>query len=432
MISVIMPLYNAERFLEESLKSVLEQTYRDIELICIDDGSSDRTSEIVSNAAIEDDRIVLLKNKNNRGAAYSRNKGLEIAKGDYLSFLDGDDFFDLNMFELSYKCAIENDLDIVVFGYAHVESDRIHEKQSFNKTELYMKRHCSKPFDVSDVSRGDFVCWNNAPWNKLFKREFIASLALRFQNLSSQNDVYFVDKAFLMAEKIMFLDEKKVMVYARDHDSPDRITNNKNAINKYLAYKQLLEDLTLDTDNEWRYEYAHYKCYYSLIDAYKSKNGRKLFDYLNDYERNSLNRYDELISNSHSLEPTPRLSELIQKPYESHWFNYESLLSQSLSNMGNAIWNELSKYDEIIVWGVGKNGKTFLTRAEEKGFVVRVVLDADADTAAEKNGYSIESPRNLSFRGNCLLVVTMSNITDEIISECRKSNMPFVFLVDYL
>lgn len=102
MISIIMPLYNAERFLEKTLQSIANQTYRDYELICIDDASSDLTAEIVKKAQLADKRIILLHNQERKGAAYSRNKAMRQARGDYLAFLDGDDIFDEKMLEKAY------------------------------------------------------------------------------------------------------------------------------------------------------------------------------------------------------------------------------------------------------------------------------------------------------------------------------------------
>lgn len=94
MISIIMPLYNAERFLNETLQSIRNQTYTNYELICVDDCSTDRTFEMLQQAMKIDGRIRLLHNNVRSGAAVSRNKGMEEAKGEYLAFLDGDDIFE--------------------------------------------------------------------------------------------------------------------------------------------------------------------------------------------------------------------------------------------------------------------------------------------------------------------------------------------------
>ena len=151
-ISVIMPLYNAERYLEESLKSVLSQSLSDFELICINDGSTDNTLNILRTFQKEDNRIVVLENAQRQGAAYSRNKGIEAAKGKYLSFLDGDDIFEEEMLEAGYQAAFENAVDVVIYEYKHVLSEVIHQKERVNRRVEYKEKFCRKPFQIKCAS----------------------------------------------------------------------------------------------------------------------------------------------------------------------------------------------------------------------------------------------------------------------------------------
>lgn len=102
-ISVIMPLYNAERYLKETLDSVLAQTFHDFELICINDTSTDHTVDILKEYQKKDNRIVILENRERMGAAEARNKGMSSAKGKYLVFLDGDDIYQKNIIIICWK-----------------------------------------------------------------------------------------------------------------------------------------------------------------------------------------------------------------------------------------------------------------------------------------------------------------------------------------
>lgn len=112
-VSVIIPVYNTEKYLRECLDSVVNQTLQDIEIICVDDESTDRSLEILREYQAKDKRITVLKQeKSNAGAA--RNLGLSIATGEYLSFLDSDDYYDLAMLEHMYACAKNRNADIVV------------------------------------------------------------------------------------------------------------------------------------------------------------------------------------------------------------------------------------------------------------------------------------------------------------------------------
>lgn len=114
-ISIVMPLYNAETYLAECLDSILKQTFAEFELLCVNDGSRDATAEILQLYAARDSRISVFDNGERRGAAYSRNRGLAEATGEYLFFLDGDDVFDEEMLQSAYRKAVENRADIVAY-----------------------------------------------------------------------------------------------------------------------------------------------------------------------------------------------------------------------------------------------------------------------------------------------------------------------------
>ena len=115
-VSVIIPVYNTENYLRECLDSVLAQTLREIEVICVDDGSTDNSLNILKEYQNKDTRIVVLTQEN-RSAGAARNYGLSIAKGKYLSFLDSDDFFDKELLRKAYKNAEKNNADIVVYKF---------------------------------------------------------------------------------------------------------------------------------------------------------------------------------------------------------------------------------------------------------------------------------------------------------------------------
>ena len=115
-ISVIIPVYNVEKYLRECLDSVVNQTMRDIEIICINDGSTDNSLDILKEYAAKDDRIIVI-NQTNGWLSAARNSGLKIARGEYIQFVDSDDYLELNACETAYKYALQYNADVVVFGY---------------------------------------------------------------------------------------------------------------------------------------------------------------------------------------------------------------------------------------------------------------------------------------------------------------------------
>ena len=113
-VSVILPVYNVEKYLKQCMDSIVNQTLKDIEIICVDDGSTDASLSILKEYEKEDDRVKVICQQN-AGAGAARNNGLSIATGEYLSFLDSDDFFSLDMLEKSYAEAKKEDADLIVF-----------------------------------------------------------------------------------------------------------------------------------------------------------------------------------------------------------------------------------------------------------------------------------------------------------------------------
>ena len=177
-VSVIIPVYNVEKYLRECLNSVVNQTLKDIEIICVNDGSTDNSLAILQEYAKNDKRIVLI-NQENKNAGAARNTGLAHATGEYLSFLDSDDFFELNMLEEMYNSAKENSLDIVICDYDKYNTvEKIYKAP---KKTLTTDSWDGIIFNYKDVPDGIFTGFLIAAWNKMFSRKFIEKNNLKFQ-----------------------------------------------------------------------------------------------------------------------------------------------------------------------------------------------------------------------------------------------------------
>ena len=137
-VSVIVPVYNVDKYLEECLDSIVNQTLNDIEIICVNDGSTDGSLKILEDYASKDDRIKIITQENG-GLSVARNTGIDVAKGEYLSFVDSDDFIGLEMFDKMYDQAHSQDLDILfckTYLYDDVTGD-IDDKSSFFNLEIF-------------------------------------------------------------------------------------------------------------------------------------------------------------------------------------------------------------------------------------------------------------------------------------------------------
>lgn len=192
-ISVIMPVYNSEIFLRKSIKSVLNQTFQDFELILIDDGSTDRSLSICKEFLLKDKRITIIEQEN-KGVSKARNAGLEIAKGNYISFVDSDDIIHPQMIEILHSMTENNKYDISMCLGKLVEAD--YENESWDFHSLPVKKQIIN-YDI--VTRNLFDAGNidyqfMVVWNKLFRRTLFENHIFRDTNPEDLDLLYRLTK----------------------------------------------------------------------------------------------------------------------------------------------------------------------------------------------------------------------------------------------
>ncbi len=238
-VSVIIPIYNVEKYLRECLDSVVNQTLKDIEIICVDDGSTDNSLKILEEYALKDTRFIVLRQKN-RGAGVARNYGMSVASGKYLSFLDADDFFSLSLFKEVTSRAEETKAEIVIYRFEKynqktkefISCDYAFHKEWWEEDVFNYNYNCDKIFNS----------FNPAAWNKLFLKEFITKNRLTFSETKRTNDLYFTNSALVCAERIALLD--KVLVYYRiGMETNSQATNYVAPLDFYKALKELKDFL---------------------------------------------------------------------------------------------------------------------------------------------------------------------------------------------
>ncbi|WP_405303707.1 glycosyltransferase family 2 protein [Methanobrevibacter sp.] len=205
-ISVVVPVYNVEEFLGECLDSIVNQTFKDIEIICVNDGSPDNSLEILKEYAARDDRFIVIDQENG-GHAVASNRGIDIAKGKYLFLMDSDDILDLNAFEHTYKVAEERNVDFVIFQAINYYMDKNElveaENYSMNALADFVGDRVFNWREVKDFAFKITV----TPWSKLYNREFIMKNNIRFpEGYVFDDNVFFFD-VFFAAERMTFLRE---------------------------------------------------------------------------------------------------------------------------------------------------------------------------------------------------------------------------------
>lgn len=226
LISIIIPVYNVCEYLEKCLDSVINQTYTNLEIILVDDGSSDGSEKICDEYAVKDNRIKVV-HKANGGVASARNEGVRNSIGEYIGWVDSDDYACPNMFERLYELAVNNDSDIVVC------SNYINEISNENgKYNIYTKT--SKEV-MADVLLDKIT---SHLWNKLFKRDLFDNII--FPNISVAEDVAVMHKIFEKANNVTFTDEKLYLYFRRRSNN---LTNNYKlmAENRVCRAEQFIE-----------------------------------------------------------------------------------------------------------------------------------------------------------------------------------------------
>lgn len=214
-ISIIIPVYNAELFLDNCLSSVKNQTFKDFEVICINDCSNDGSLEILNNYAKKDDRFKVYNNSESLMAGGSRNKGLSLSKGEYIHFLDADDWIEEDLYELVYKKAKKDDLDLTIFDVVVYDNVLLNTYTisyvNLDPLKNYNWELLEKPFNSSDCLPVMFdLCL--APWNKLYKKEFLDNNSLSYPEGRWFEDMLFFFNVLFKAKNIGTVD-KALLTY---------------------------------------------------------------------------------------------------------------------------------------------------------------------------------------------------------------------------
>lgn len=289
LISIIVPVYNVEKYLNNCIKSIIGQTYKNIEIILVDDGSTDNSSKICDDYAKKDKRIKVIHQKNS-GLSEARNIGIKNASGTYIGFVDSDDYIAKDMFEYLFKLVKTNHADISICNYSMV-TEYTNEDKSKNIEKEKIKILDSKDALKELLSEKRI---QNYAWNKLYKKSLFENLS--YPAKMKMEDLGTTYKLFLKAKKIILSNQKKYFYLQRPEsilnnpDSTLHINNLTLSLERYnylnSLYPTLLEnDLNMikkilefyRTKDDAVYEYIIKKDFKSIYFSIFNKNKFKLF-----------------------------------------------------------------------------------------------------------------------------------------------------------
>lgn len=236
-ISVIIPVYNTGKYLEKCLESVIGQNFDRFEVICINDGSTDNSLEILEAYANADGRIRII-NQENKGPSVARNAGIKEALGDYIVFVDSDDWIEGNMFERVYGLFTENRLDMLSFGAVQINKKGEEEQNpyySFNFLPEFFNKKC---FNYRQCT--NFIAkFPVSTWLTAYRREFIAENGISFpEGLFFEDNIFFI-KAMLSAKRAGISDEK---FYRRRIRPESTMQNQSRFFKDYILITRMLKE----------------------------------------------------------------------------------------------------------------------------------------------------------------------------------------------
>ena len=245
-VSVIIPVYNTEKYLKRCLDSVISQTFDDIEIICVDDCSDDNSRKILTQYAENDKRIKVLYTEQNSGQSFSRNKAIDNAKGEYICFLDSDDYLLNDAIEKFYNISSENNLDILkvccmleddnAYTYIPCESQELDGK-------IYTGVEILKLMAYKNIF--SYAAWST--WSNFIRRKFLIAHSITFYNNIIHEDILYTYQVLLHAKKCMtyMSDAKYVYVY-----NPDSTVNKPSSFKHAYGLLRCMHEILKETSEK--------------------------------------------------------------------------------------------------------------------------------------------------------------------------------------
>lgn len=260
-VSIIIPVYNAEKTIEKCISSILKQTYKDYELLLIDDGSTDNSLKVIKKYSKY--KNIRILNQENHGVAYTRNRGIKEATGDYIMFIDNDDFIDSDYIEQHVTAISKENSDIVISGYRriNIENKILHEEK------------------LRDTYWARFIIIT--PWARMFRKDFLLKNNIEFLSYGIGEDIYFNLLAYSFAPKITIL---SYVGYNWFFNTKSVSNTNHKGLNKKIDNLVLLDKVIKKYDVLDEYLSYYLVRYYIWYLLYSGRNANSK-DFMMEYKR---------------------------------------------------------------------------------------------------------------------------------------------------
>ena len=305
-LSIIIPVYNIKQYLSKCLNSILEQSFKDFEIICVNDGSTDNSLAILQEFKDKDERIIII-DKKNEGSGVARNTALDIAKGEYVYFVDGDDWLENDALEKIISKADELQTDILIFGgLSYYENKGQNGGYSANKLP---KKYLNRIFSAKDIKK-DIFKFPSTAWTKLYRRDFLEKNDIKFQLIKAGQDQLPFFHSMITGQRIALYPEN---LYCYRKNRKGAVTaakkkKNFSPIYVFYAIEELLEKLEKTDD---------YKD--TFVDKYFSKATSWLAKFQEDIKEEYFTEYSKLLNHIKTKYPDSKWKKFSPKINDNYW-----------------------------------------------------------------------------------------------------------------
>ena len=311
LISVIVPVYNGEKFICQCIDSITNQTLKDIEILIINDGSKDNTLKVIESIAKNDSRIKILNQKNS-GVSAARNNGISNSLGEYIAFVDSDDYIDKTMCEKMYKKAEEFNSDIVICNVNDVINDNKKVSLNLNEGIIDIRR-----LTGSEFLSNEYFKLGTAVWHKIFKSNLIKENKIKFINYSevASEDTLFNYEAMLKAKRIYCIDEPLYDYKINENSLTKSKSAKENMVKRCMNTVNIMSDF-LSKNRIKDENFIDYITYWQFINA---------LSYVNEFKVkllvNSIKEYSKISTFNTAIKKIALSSEL-DKYFINHKGSY--------------------------------------------------------------------------------------------------------------
>ncbi|WP_304354613.1 glycosyltransferase family 2 protein [Brachyspira innocens] len=347
-ISVIVPVYNVENYLRQCLDSIINQTLKDIEIICVDDCSPDNSIEILEEYKNKDNRISIIRHSNNQGLGPARNTGLKHANGEYISFIDSDDYIDKNFLFYLYSTAKKYDSDVT--NTINIKNDfdgQLRDHWRFNKIKNLPNcfNDSISNISIKDEKENTVEYPYMTAWNKIYRKSFLLENDLYFMDIISGAEDEDFYKRLLICEPKMSYNHNAIYYYRQRQGSimniiqKDQIELLPNSINTISLMNNSINYCKIK--NPDLLPYMYFKCFQLILSRFNKFSDNKLksefYNHIKEFSENT--NLDEEITPKNIYDEYLKIKNSI---------NFESYMMEKLTIEINRYKNEINKYKTEI------------------------------------------------------------------------------------